>query len=159
MVETKDDLGAFTILCIIEAFDFARALCDLGASINLMPLAVYKQLGLGSLMPTIMRLLMVDRSLKRPVGILCGVLVHVGRFIFPADFVILDFQVDFEVPIILGRPLLAISRTLVDIKQVELTFRLNTKEVKFSVRAAMRRPKELTVMSNFDVEEDSLSEI
>ena len=86
---------------------FAKALCDLGASINIMPLSIYKKLGLGDPNPTVMWLLMADRTVKRHIGILHDVLVKVESFIFPEDFVILDCEVDFEVPIILGRSFLA----------------------------------------------------
>lgn len=90
-----------------------------------MPLAVYKQLALGALTSMSMHLLMADRSVKRHMEILCDVLVRIGKFIFPADFVILDCQVDFEVPIILGRPFLATGRALVDIEHMDLIFHLN----------------------------------
>ena len=75
--------------------NFAKTLCDLGANINLMPLSIYKKLGLGDPNPTAMRLLMVDRTVKRPIGILHDVLVKVESFIFMAHFVILDCEVDF----------------------------------------------------------------
>ena len=78
-----------------------------------MPLSIYKNLGRGDPMPTAMQLLMADRTVKRPIGILHDVLVKVESFIFLADFVILDCEVDFEVPIILGRPFLATGRALV----------------------------------------------
>ncbi|XP_049385892.1 uncharacterized protein LOC125850010 [Solanum stenotomum] len=107
LVQKKEDPGAFTILCTIRSIKFAKALCDLGASINLMPLAIYKKLGLGVPRPTTMRLIMADRSVKWPVGVLYDVLVKVDTFIFPADFMILDCEVDFVVPIIFGRPFLA----------------------------------------------------
>lgn len=67
LVEKKEDPGTFTIPCTIGAFDFARALCDLGASVNLMPLAIYRQLGLRAPKPTSMWILMSDRLVKRPV--------------------------------------------------------------------------------------------
>ncbi|XP_019255010.1 PREDICTED: uncharacterized protein LOC109233581 [Nicotiana attenuata] len=86
----KEDPGAFTIPNTIGLRDFARALCNNGASINLMPLAIYKQAGLGMPRPTSMRLEMADRPIKRPVGIVDDVLVKVGEFLLPADFVILD---------------------------------------------------------------------
>ena len=82
-----------------------------------MPLSIYKKLGLGDPKPTAIRLLKVDRTVKRPIGILHDVLVKVESFIFPTDFVILDCEVDFEVPIILGRPLLATGRAFVDIEK------------------------------------------
>ena len=90
-----------------------------------MPLSIYKKLDLGDPKPTAMRLLMVDRIVKRPIGILHDVLVKVESFIFLADFVILDCEVNFEVPIILGRPLLATGRTLVDMEKGQMKFRLN----------------------------------
>ena len=70
LVQKKEDPGAFTIPCTDGSLHFAKALCDLGASINLMPLSIYKQLGLGDPKPTAIRLLMVDRTVKRPIGIL-----------------------------------------------------------------------------------------
>ena len=97
----------FTIPCTIGLLHFAKALCDLGASINLTPLSIYKKSCLGDPKTIAMRLLMSDRTVKRPIGILHDVLVKVETFIFPVDFVILDCEVDFEVPIILGRPFLA----------------------------------------------------
>ena len=72
-----------------------------------MPLSIYKKLGLGDPKNTAMRLRMADRTVKRPIGILHDVLVKVELFIFLKDFVILDCEVDFEVPIILQRSLLA----------------------------------------------------
>nr|XP_009611036.1 uncharacterized protein LOC104104605 [Nicotiana tomentosiformis] len=115
-VEKKEDPGAFTIPCTICLRDFATALCDNGASINLMPLDIYKQAGLSMPRPTSMRLQMADRSIKRPVRIIDDVLVKVGKFLLPADFVILDCAVDKEIPIILGRPFLATGRALMDLE-------------------------------------------
>ena len=117
LVQKKEDPSAFTIPCTVRSLHFAKALCDLGASINIIPLSIYKKLGLGDPKPTAMRLLMADRTVKRPIGILHDVLVKVESFIFPGDFVILDCQVDFEVPIILGRPFLATGRALVDMEK------------------------------------------
>ena len=90
-----------------------------------MPLSIYKKLGLVDPKPTAMRLLMADRTVKRPIGILHDVLVKVEAFIFPTDFVILDSEVDFEVPIILGSSLPATGRALVDMEKGQMTFRLN----------------------------------
>ncbi|XP_070002450.1 uncharacterized protein LOC142165972 [Nicotiana tabacum] len=113
-VQKKEDPGAFTIPCTIRAHDFARALCDNRSSVNLMPLAIYNQVGLGMPRPTSMRLQMADHSIKRPVGIVDDVLVKMGKFHLPADFVILDCAIDKEIPIILGRPFLASERELTD---------------------------------------------
>ena len=81
---------------------------------------------------------MTDRTVKRPIGILHDVLVKVESFIFPADFVILDCEVDFEVPCILGRPFLATGRALVDMEKGPTKFRLNNEEVTFNICKSMR---------------------
>ncbi|KAK4733964.1 hypothetical protein R3W88_008225 [Solanum pinnatisectum] len=90
LVQKKEDPGAFTIPCTIGILHFAKTLCDFGANINLMPLSIYKKLGLGALKPTAMHLLMADRTVKRPIGVIQDVLVKVESFISSADFVILD---------------------------------------------------------------------
>ncbi|PHT38332.1 putative LRR receptor-like serine/threonine-protein kinase [Capsicum baccatum] len=137
----------FHYSCTVGSMNFAKALYDLGASINLMPLSVYKKLGLGDPTPTNMRLIMADRSIKRPVGIVNDVLVKVSSFIFPADFVILDCEVDSEVSIILGRPFLATESVLIDIKANELLFRLNDEVVRFDICKAMKQPSDMNVFS------------
>ncbi|XP_019259572.1 PREDICTED: uncharacterized protein LOC109237692 [Nicotiana attenuata] len=140
MAQKVSDPGSFTIPCTIRSYDFAKVLCDLGASINLIPLAIYTKLGIGRARPTSMLLQLANRTVKRPIGILDDVLVQVGKFVFPADFVILDCQVDEEIPIILGRPFLATGRALIDCETGELKMRLNNKEIIFNVQQSMRRP-------------------
>ncbi|XP_075099448.1 uncharacterized protein LOC142176226 [Nicotiana tabacum] len=142
MAQKKSYPGSFTIPYTIGSYAFAKALCDLGANINLMPLAVYTKLGIGKPRPTSMLLQLADRMVKRPTGILDDVLVQVGKFVFPTDFVILDCQVDEETPIILGRPFLATGRALIDCETGELKMRLNDEEVIFNVQQSMRRPSE-----------------
>ncbi|XP_016549290.1 uncharacterized protein LOC107849163 [Capsicum annuum] len=133
MVVNKEDPGAFTIPCTIRVYKFGKALCDLGSSINLMPLAVFQKLGLGAPKPTIMRLLMDDCSIKKPIGVLYDVLVKVDQIIFLENFIILDCDIDHEVPIILGRPFLATVKALVDVECYEIKFWVNNKEVSFNV--------------------------
>ena len=82
LVQKKEDPGAFNIPCTVGSLHFAKALFDLEARINLMPLSIYKKLGLGDAKPTAMRLLMADRTVKRAIGILHDVLVKVELFIF-----------------------------------------------------------------------------
>jgi hypothetical protein len=88
------DPGSFTILCRIGDHDCERSLLDLGASVNLMPYTVYEMLGLGELQPTSITLQLANRSIKRPRGILEDVLVKVGKFILPIDFIVLDMEED-----------------------------------------------------------------
>ncbi|XP_070020056.1 uncharacterized protein [Nicotiana sylvestris] len=135
-----EDPGAFTIPCIIGSADFAKALCDLGASINFMPYSVFKTLGIWQPRQTSMRLQMTDRTMKRPLGIIDDVLVRVDKFILPVDLVILDCEVDFEVPIILGRPFFATGKALVDVEVGEITFRVGDEKVVFHVYKSMKQP-------------------
>ncbi|XP_070018034.1 uncharacterized protein [Nicotiana sylvestris] len=150
VAEKLSDPGSFTIPCTIGNFAFAKALYDLGASINLMPLVIYKRLGIGRARPTSMLLQLADRTVKRPFGFLDDVLIQVGKFVFPADFVILDCKVDEEIPIILGRPFLATGRALIDCETGELKMRLNDEEIIFNVQKSMRRPSEFANFSLLD---------
>ncbi|KAL5754189.1 hypothetical protein ACOSP7_022409 [Xanthoceras sorbifolium] len=96
------DPGSFTIPCTIGKSDFGKALCDLGASINLMPHSVFRKLGLGEVKATNVTLQLADRLVKYPHGIIEDVLVKVDKFYFPVDFIILQMEEDVEVPLILG---------------------------------------------------------
>ena len=84
--------SSFTIPYTIGKYEFKKALCDSSASINLMPLSVVQRLSLGELTPTTITLQMVDRSMAQPEGVLEDVLVKVGKFIFPVDFVIMKMK-------------------------------------------------------------------
>nr|GFC54070.1 reverse transcriptase domain-containing protein [Tanacetum cinerariifolium] len=95
--------------------DECLALADLGASINLMPLSVWKGLSLPELTSTCMTLELADRSVSKPIGIAKYVSVKVGVFHFPADFVVVDFEPDPRVPLILGRCFLKTSRALINV--------------------------------------------
>ncbi|XP_073049469.1 uncharacterized protein [Primulina eburnea] len=101
----------------------AVALCDLGASINLMPLSVFRKLGLGMPKPTQMSLQLADGSVKHPRGVKEDVLVKVGKFTFPTDFVVLDMEEDREMPLILGRPFLAAGKAVIEVQERKLRLR------------------------------------
>ncbi|XP_075481191.1 uncharacterized protein LOC142521903 [Primulina tabacum] len=118
------DPGSFPIPCTIGNSNFNKALCDLGASINLMPYSCFEKLGIGEVKPTTISLQLADRSIKYPRGVIEDVLVKVDKFIFPVDFVVLDMEEDREIPLILGRPFLATGRTLIDVQKGELVLRL-----------------------------------
>ncbi|KAH9649075.1 hypothetical protein KPL70_025843 [Citrus sinensis] len=117
------DLGSFTIPCSIGIRYNGKALCDLGASINLMPLSVFKELGVGECRPTIVTLQLADRSHAYPEGKIKNVLVKVDKFIVLVDFIV---KADKEVPIILRRIFLATGKILIDVQKGELTMRNNT---------------------------------
>ncbi|KAM6562896.1 hypothetical protein CsatB_022894 [Cannabis sativa] len=131
------DLGSFTIPCTIGRIEGINALCVLGASINLMPLSVFKRLHLGEAKPTTVTLQLADRSLAHPRGVIEDVLVKVDKFIFPIDFIVLDMEEDNNVPIILRRPFLATGQALIDVQKGELKLRVQGDEVFFNVLKAM----------------------
>nr|KYP58627.1 Retrovirus-related Pol polyprotein from transposon opus [Cajanus cajan] len=132
------DPGSFVIPCEIGNLMVSKALCDLGASINLMPLSIFKRLGIGEVKPTMITLQLADRSVTCPYGVVEDVLVKVDKFIFPANFVVLDMEEDAKVPIILGRPFLATGRALIDVQQGELMLRVANEKVTFSINEALK---------------------
>lgn len=132
------DPGAFTIPCTIGKVNFGRALCDLGASINLMPLSMMKKLGCGEPKPTRMILTLVDRSISYPFGVLEDVLFQVNELVFPTDFVILDMTEDEDMPLLLGRPFLATGRSLIDVEMGELMLRFQDEQVVFNIFEALK---------------------
>ena len=133
------DLGSFTIPCTIGNYEFGKALCDYGASINLMPLSVVKRLSLGDFTPTTMSLQMADMSMAQPEGILEDGMVKVGKFIFLVDFVVIDIEEDKQIPLLLGRPFLATGATLIDVKKGEPTLRVGTEEVNFNLSKSLKQ--------------------
>ncbi|XP_070013991.1 uncharacterized protein [Nicotiana sylvestris] len=128
MAQKMSNPGSFTIPCTIGSYAFAKALFDLGASINLMLLDVYTKLGIGRARPTLMLLQLADHT------------------------------VDEEIPIILGRPVLATGRALIDCETRELKMRLNDEEVIFNVQQSIRRPSEYANFSLVEVVDVILQE-
>ena len=118
-----------------------KALCDSRASINLMPFSVVKRLSLGELTPTTMTLQMENRTLAQLKGILEDVLIKVGNFIFPMDFVVIDIEEDKQVPLLLGRPFLATGATLIDMKKGELTLRVGDEAMHFNLNHSLKQPE------------------
>nr|GEW98449.1 reverse transcriptase domain-containing protein [Tanacetum cinerariifolium] len=116
------DPGKFLIPCGFSELK-CKALADLGASINLMPLSVWKKLGLPELISTRMTLELANRAICTPTGIARDVFVLVGKFTFPPDFVIVDYESDPRVPLILGRPFLRTARALIDVHGEEMILR------------------------------------
>ena len=122
------DPGSPTISVNIGGICIPKALLDLGASVNLLPYLVYKQLGLGELKPTNITISLADRSVKIPKGIVEDVLVKVDKFYYPVYFMVLDAEPVAEgihqVPIILGRPFLATSNAIINFRNgaMQLSF-------------------------------------
>ncbi|GKE02800.1 reverse transcriptase domain-containing protein [Tanacetum coccineum] len=136
--EKLGDPGKFLIPCDFPGMDECLALADLGASINLMPLSVWKRLSLLELTPTCMTLELADRSITQPIGIAEDVYVKVGKFHFPADFIVVDFDADPRVPLILERSFLKTGRALIDVYTGELTLRIGKEAVTFNLNQTSR---------------------
>ena len=134
------DPGSFTIPCTIGKSSFDKALCDLSASINLMPLSVFKKLGLGEVKPTTISLQLANRSLTYPRGVIEDVLVKVDKLIFPTDFIVLDMEEDKDIPIILGRPFLATGNAIINVPKGELSLQVENEKVIFNVFQALKDP-------------------
>ncbi|XP_038713437.1 uncharacterized protein LOC120007309 [Tripterygium wilfordii] len=145
------DPGSFTIPCVIGNLRFEKALIDLCASVNLMPLSIFQQLGVEEMQPTSISLQLADRSIKFPLGIIEDMLVKVDRFILPADFIILDMEECREVPIIMGRPFLATAGTIIDVKKGLLTMNVEGESAGFQVFKAMKRPADMEECNRVDI--------
>ncbi|KAK2354220.1 hypothetical protein QL285_091766 [Trifolium repens] len=161
--QKKKDPGSFTIPISIGNLHVGRALCDLGASINLMPLSLMKRIPGAVVKPIKMQITLADRSITHPYGILQDVLVRCAEFVFPADFVILDMDECVDTPVLLGRPFLATGRALIDVAMGELMLRLEEESVSFKVFEGMEpykreKPKCFQVEANEEVVKDSSSD-
>ncbi|GJT76753.1 reverse transcriptase domain-containing protein [Tanacetum coccineum] len=136
--EKLRDPDKFLIPCDFPELVECLVLADLGTSINLMPLSIWKKLAFPGLTPTQMILELADRSTTSPSGIAEDVFVKVGKFHFSADFVVVDYVVDPRVPLILGRPFLRTARALIDVYGEELTLRVDDEAITFKVGQTSR---------------------
>ncbi|GJU62815.1 reverse transcriptase domain-containing protein [Tanacetum coccineum] len=139
--EKLGDTRRFLIPCEFYGLESCMALADLGVSINLMPLSVWKILSLPELSTTRMTLELATRTIAVPEGIAEHVFVQVGKFTFLADFVVVDYEVDPRVPLILGRPFLRTAHALVDVHGEKLTLRVGDEELVFNVESASKHPQ------------------
>nr|GEV25030.1 reverse transcriptase domain-containing protein [Tanacetum cinerariifolium] len=123
LLKKLGDPGRFLIPSDFSEFDNYLALADLVASINLMPLSIWKKLRLPTLNDTKMVLELADRTISKPTGVAENVFVKDGKFYFPADFVVLDFIADPRVPLILGRPFLSTIHAIINVHEREIILR------------------------------------
>ena len=139
--EKRPNPDSFTIPCKIGDADMGKALCDYGASINLMPLSVAQRLSFGELTPTAITLQMADRTLAHSEGILEDVLIKLRKFVFPVDFVVIIMKKDKQVPLLLRRPFLATGAALIDVKKGELTLKVGDEAVHFNLNHSLKQPE------------------
>ncbi|GJX35110.1 putative reverse transcriptase domain-containing protein [Tanacetum coccineum] len=146
--QKEKDPGSFTLPCFINNVCFDNALVDLGASVSVMPLLTYLNLGLGELAHTKLTVELADRTVKYPKGIAENVLVRIGKFTFPVDFIILDMPEDIKVPLILRRPFLSTARAKIDVYKRKITLRVREEKIIFkSVKPASSLIKRVYMLS------------
>ncbi|GKC56289.1 retrovirus-related pol polyprotein from transposon TNT 1-94 [Tanacetum coccineum] len=133
----EKDPRSFTLPCFINDFYFDNALVDLGASVSIMPLSTYLNLGLGEFVHTRLTVELADKTMKYPKGIAENILVGIGKFTFPINFIILDMPEDVKVPLILGRPFLSTAYAKIDVYKRKITLRVGEEKIIFkSVKPA-----------------------
>ncbi|GJW79202.1 hypothetical protein Tco_0140884 [Tanacetum coccineum] len=146
--QKEKDPGSFTLPCFINDVCFDNALIDLGSSVSVMPLSTYLNLGLGELAHTRLTVELADRTVKYPKGIAENVLVEIGKFTFPVDFIILDMPEDIKVPLILERPFLSTARAKIDVYKRKITLRVGEEKIIFkSVKPASNIIKRVYMLS------------
>ncbi|XP_047978999.1 uncharacterized protein LOC125220910 [Salvia hispanica] len=136
------DPGQFIIRCRIGEGKVDKALCDLGSSINLMPLKYYEKLNIGPLKTSDVTLRLVDNSSIKTVGMIEDVLVKFDDFIFPADFIVLDTKVDKNVRLILERDFLTTCKALIDVGRGEITISDNHSKSTYKIEREMLKFEE-----------------
>ncbi|XP_010541251.1 PREDICTED: uncharacterized protein LOC104814768 [Tarenaya hassleriana] len=136
----RSNPGSFSIPCTLGNVYIDRALCDLGASVSLLPLSIFKKLNVGELKPTRMALQLVDRIVKYPAEILEDVPLKVENFYILVDFVVLDMDEDSKVPIILGRPFLSTADAVIHVRTGRLTMKIGDETVEFTLDKTLKQP-------------------
>ncbi|XP_050878652.1 uncharacterized protein LOC127082454 [Lathyrus oleraceus] len=173
--------GKFTISCNISEVNISYALCDMGSSINFMPLKMVKEFNMGEITPMLytkgtlggfailgrpfleigkakidvetgeLILKFVDRFVRRPYGIVEDVLVKIDKFVFPVDFVILEVPEDEEIPLILGRPFLETGQCMIDIEEGTMTLKVYDEELKIDVRNTMQYKDDIGISHTVEI--------
>ncbi|GJV51543.1 putative reverse transcriptase domain-containing protein [Tanacetum coccineum] len=140
--------GSFTLPYFINNVCFDNILADLGASVSVMPLSTYLNLGLGELAYTKLTVELADMTVKYPKGIAKNVLVGISKFVFPVDFIILDMPEDIKVPLIIGRPFLSTARAKIDVFKRKITLKVGEEKIIFkSVKPASSLIKRVYMLS------------
>ncbi|CAM8996676.1 unnamed protein product [Rhodiola kirilowii] len=143
------DPGRFTIPCSIGAASFEHPLADLGASVSVMPLAIYYELGLGGMRDTKMVMQLADGTTRRPKGLIENVPIKIDKFHIPCDFVVMDTGNNVNTSLIFGRPFLATANFKVDLGKGKLTLKIGGEKIR------IERPMggQEAIQKPFDLEE------
>ena len=151
--------GSFSIPCVIGSETIDKAMCDLGASVSVLPLSLFKKIGIGELNPTEMTLKLADRSTIQIFGFVADILVKIEGIYIPADFVVVDIPKDQDIPIILERPFLATAGAIVDVKNGRIVFQVSDEMITFELENVMKGPAlySLCMIKDHDVKERFLT--
>ncbi|CAL1359634.1 unnamed protein product [Linum trigynum] len=144
----QSDSGSFTIPLGIGNHHIENALADLGASVIVMPYKLFKKLEVGELKTTKLSITLADRSVISLRGIVHDMLVRVGKFCYPTDFVILDISEDSDMPLILGRPFLATAKALIDVNEGTLIPRYGEERIPLEIDPKARSEEVKELVSN-----------
>ncbi|CAM8889514.1 unnamed protein product [Rhodiola kirilowii] len=140
MPKKMQDQGSFSIPISLGKIEIDRALCDLGASISLIPYSLYEKIDMGELHPTTISLKLADRSSRVPNGVLRDVPIKVGKFFIPVDFYVLDMDSEQETPVILGRPFLNTVEVVIKCGEGSIELKIGNEKLKFFLKNAMKAP-------------------
>jgi hypothetical protein len=151
----EKDPGSFSVKCQIGK-EKTRGLCDLGASINLMPLSIFKRLKIGQMRNTDISLLMADRSEVKPVGIVENVLVGIEHLLYPVDFVVIDVVED-TIPLILGRPFLYTAHAKIDVFKGQMTLEMGEENLCVNMFEGEGEPAQPEIDDEEFFEEEDIS--
>ncbi|CAA7044127.1 unnamed protein product [Microthlaspi erraticum] len=137
----KEDPGSFTLPCMLGPLSFKNSLCDLGSSVSLIPLSVAKKLGYHKYQACGISLVLADRSIRLPTGMLEDLPLRIGNVEIPTDFIVLEMDEEPTDPLILGRPFLATARAMIDVCEGTIELNLgNDLRMKFDIKDTMRKP-------------------
>jgi len=134
------DPGSFSIPCVIGSEAIDKAMCDLGASVSLLPLPLFNKIVIGELKPTEVTLKLADRTNIHPVGFIEDIPIEVGGIYIPTDFIVLNMDEDDQVPIILGRPYLATAGAMIGVKGGMIALRVSNEMVGFGMETVNKEP-------------------
>jgi len=153
------DPGSVSIPCVIGSEAINKAMCDLGSSVSLLPLSLFKRMGITKLKPTKVTLKLADRTNIHPVGFIEDIPIKVGGIYIPSDFIILDTDEDDQVPILLGRPFLATVGAMIDVKGGMIAFRVSDEMVGFGMEIVSKKPFDFSccMINDHNVQERSLT--
>ncbi|XP_006591675.1 uncharacterized protein [Glycine max] len=153
------DLGSVTIPGSIGVVLVGKALIDLGASINLMPLSMCRRIRELEILPTRMTLQLADHSITRPYGVVEDVLVKVRQFTFPVDFLIMDIEEDAEIPLILGCPFMLTANYAIDMGKGNLEMSVDDQKVTFNLFDAVNHSINQNVYCKMENIENEIAQI